>query len=483
LGCVLFEALTGIPPFTGSSALETMMMHGSTPMPTLKEASVGIDFGPELEEILCRMLAKDPEDRYQNCEELALDLARLQDPSERAALATELSALQSARAKKAAAKSAPLPNERFLTAALVAVALLSGVLTHWYDHSQSIKLASKALPLMEPAAPQSLGRVDMRLDVLPKADETSPQRAPFLKSKDAHNIVFDFGDRLIGQIGSGDHLQLIDNWKNANGKVTLPNHKLVVLRSDWNVLSTTATSLRRFQDGDLYGINFYGVDGTAILAEKNYGTTYDDALIYANHLRSLRSLEMNSTPVTIDGLNNIKLDGLTKLEVLDVKQTQIHGTDLAPHKKILNQLKQLSIGGLDNVRSVIKAMKGSAKLEELGIDSGQLTDEDMPTVVSFTNLTFLGMTDNPGITDKGVALLTHLPKLGMLFLDGCSVSPACLQSLERVPHLYYVSLKSKSSKSKSWKEDDKLYFKARLSRRGVKVDLDAKEERYKDNEQ
>lgn len=75
LGCVIFEALTGTTPFVGESALATMMMHQSTTIPTLKEASLGTDFPKELEQIVQAMLAKNPNNRYQNLAEAANDLA------------------------------------------------------------------------------------------------------------------------------------------------------------------------------------------------------------------------------------------------------------------------------------------------------------------------------------------------------------------------------------------------------------------------
>ncbi len=74
LGCVLFEALTGTPPHMGANALRTMMLHQSEPAPLLKQASLGKTFPLALEEIVKKMLQKDPNARYQNMSQVADDL-------------------------------------------------------------------------------------------------------------------------------------------------------------------------------------------------------------------------------------------------------------------------------------------------------------------------------------------------------------------------------------------------------------------------
>lgn len=70
-GCVMFEALTGTPPFIGENAIKTMFMHQSGIAPSLKEASLGEDFPPALEELVAMMLAKSPDNRYQSLGKVA----------------------------------------------------------------------------------------------------------------------------------------------------------------------------------------------------------------------------------------------------------------------------------------------------------------------------------------------------------------------------------------------------------------------------
>src|SRR6185436_3231964 len=71
-GCILFEAVTGRKPFEGESVLKSLHMVVYEPAPLIK------DFNPaapaELQRIIRRCLAKDPEERYQNIKDIAIEL-------------------------------------------------------------------------------------------------------------------------------------------------------------------------------------------------------------------------------------------------------------------------------------------------------------------------------------------------------------------------------------------------------------------------
>jgi eukaryotic-like serine/threonine-protein kinase len=95
LGVVLYELLTGVAPFQGDTPVEIAMKHlshAAEPPSTLRP-----DIPHELDWVVMRALAKDPEERYQSAEEMDADLERVARGAPVAA-ATEESATQVMRA-------------------------------------------------------------------------------------------------------------------------------------------------------------------------------------------------------------------------------------------------------------------------------------------------------------------------------------------------------------------------------------------------
>src|SRR6267142_804811 len=74
-GCILFEAVTGQKPFEGESVIKSLHMVVYEPAPPL--ADLNPSAPPELQRIVRRCLAKDPEGRYQSIKEVAIELKEL----------------------------------------------------------------------------------------------------------------------------------------------------------------------------------------------------------------------------------------------------------------------------------------------------------------------------------------------------------------------------------------------------------------------
>ena len=76
LGCTMFYMLTGRPVYKGDM-ITTLMAHANNEIPSLSEANP--DLPTWIEQVFEKMVAKDPDDRYQKMDEVVADLADLQE--------------------------------------------------------------------------------------------------------------------------------------------------------------------------------------------------------------------------------------------------------------------------------------------------------------------------------------------------------------------------------------------------------------------
>ncbi|MGD8536548.1 MAG: serine/threonine-protein kinase [Candidatus Aminicenantes bacterium] len=75
VGCILYEFLTGRRPFEAESITTVIYKIINEEPPSLSEVKKGLPAG--FEKVIGKALAKDPNDRYQNCNQLSDDLRNL----------------------------------------------------------------------------------------------------------------------------------------------------------------------------------------------------------------------------------------------------------------------------------------------------------------------------------------------------------------------------------------------------------------------
>ena len=131
LGVVLYEMLTGELPYTAENPVAVSMKHVNDPLRPPRELNPEIPEG--LNALITKLLAKDPDSRYESAAQLADDLRRLRDglPPINAGLLEE-----GTGATRVAPRATVPPTVRrgrglrmpwILTATLALVALLGGI--------------------------------------------------------------------------------------------------------------------------------------------------------------------------------------------------------------------------------------------------------------------------------------------------------------------------------------------------------------------
>jgi serine/threonine-protein kinase len=183
-GCLLFELLTGRPPFVGDSPVAVAYQHvGENPLPP---SALGAGIPAEVDAIVLHALAKDRDARYQNAGAMRADCEALMAGRP----------ISSEAAGALGVPAGPVPG---LTAEAAAAA--GALATEAYVMSPE---ATQAMPLAtEPVADPNATAFGLPPGEEPGAEEDKPNRVPIyvllgLAAIAAVVLLLVFGPKLFG---------------------------------------------------------------------------------------------------------------------------------------------------------------------------------------------------------------------------------------------------------------------------------------------
>jgi serine/threonine protein kinase len=481
LGCVLFEMLTGTPPFTGKTSLVVMLKHRQEDLPTLREASLGLSFPSSLEAILAKMLAKDPDYRYTCCMDIAQDLEYLKKgQTEKIAKDHPKASLEGSKEKRKMLLVIPVAVS-LLALALLAVAGINQISGVRKDPAAPLS-ASKAR-----GANAKQVRDDKYAfqDVNPStfSSDVGGQRCYSFPSIEAGGDLYWWlrGDKSV-------------NTKQALGTFQTPIEAKPILDVGWTVLDHNANFLVGFNDDSLYGAIVYIRSCWLFLGNDENLTSVFRKL--NNQSASLKILLLQfreaANPKAINGQSDFtfrpeQVALISKLNALQWFSTQGSSIPDGELSKFncLSRLKVMAFHKVKSCHATLAKLALNKVISRLSLSGSQVSNDDLKTIGRMKSLRMLDLRHLCffNVEQRGSVLenLAALDRLQCLCIDSDLLAnyPKQLQSLRRFKQLKTLLLTSPNSATSRFVESLKLIIPG-CSVRSIKEESIKDEESMKE---
>ncbi len=425
LGCILYEAVVGVPPHRGETMLETIFKHLNEAAVPLHDVRTDITFPDAFEDLVMRLLATHPEDRIQTISEVRETL-----------LAIQAGALRGSGLAKAAApfKLSISKPKAFIAAgvlmALIGLAELNFAIDNFTSAQRLKATADKEL-----------------IDV--SAEKQNKKKSSTLPVKSVGDLIAEPTLNNLNQLSTTS--ESVDLEKSSVSDSALyALGKLPQLKS--LDLSRTEISDRAIQPIlKLKSLTELELEGTKLNAP---------ALAQLSSLTNLRELNLDSTDTTDSDLQ--AFSKLPNLETLELRNTKISDKGLEYLQKS-KSLKSLSLSGTDisnkglafvsklNLTTLdlwdtkvsagaIENLKNCKTLERLCISRSPLSERDFVALSNLTNLVEIQLYHIHNFRDKDIQYFIHLKFLRKFYVEDCPLTDAASTYLAQMPQVTELCL-------------------------------------------
>ncbi len=417
LGCVMFEAFTGLPPCLGDTALAIMMKHQFEQPPTLKQASLGNDYPEALEKIIAKMIEKKPEDRYQTLLDTARDLNRVK-------MGLQVDMQERTRSVDEKPKVTGYVHQRVV----ILLALLVSVLAF-------------GIGRMTGPAPHAVN--EPRAVSEPQA---RPDDGKFYSDIQGNDRLFHFPEEPVGTLLNISKTPIIiDKQTNsaqhnataeASGEILIRNFKPFGFGPN-QYSGEHPDVLKHFRPGEIVLID----------ARANPYVS-DEFLKAVSQVPSINTVDISRAPDYTDH-GVAWLGDMKNLTALAVNEDTTVSTKCLVHLKNLLQLKKLRANETNDGHSLVVAIKNSKVLEQLALRDTHLTNEDIRVLSGIKTLRQVDLSANADVTTVGLKYMTAIPQIEDLSISGWNLTPECIPLFKK-----FNNLKTLSIHVNNWKPED-----------------------------
>lgn len=404
-GCMMFEMLTGKPPFLGDTAAQTMILHTKEPAPTLYETS-SIEFPEKIEEIVEKCLRKNAEERYQDFDQIINAFTEYEEAGELSSSEQDSGEQDSRDSAASNSNKLKLSKRKIISVTVLACLLTFAAALFFFNNQFGNEKAENN------EVQSSEDRLDPGESTIKSGIDSLADTKPYLFRK-AKNAPGHY--TIMGNVGPGENnlsflkdrkdiVLLIFRMDNLKGDILapvseLPLERLRLMESEIDAESlehiSKIESLKQLEILQCYG--FKNEDLKCLAALKNLDDLALERSILDNkglehilELKSLKSLNLSDNQA-LDYKCIEDLKRLPKLDRLLLVNDKIKEADFAKLKE-LKKLRNLELSFLPpNFFSVLSKM----------------------------NLNTMIIKDNPYITDEEALQLTRLNSLKHIKFSRC----------------------------------------------------------------
>ena len=414
LGCVMFEALTGLPPFISETALTIMMKHQSEQPPSLREASLGTNFDSEIERVVAKLLEKQPKQRYQSLLDVATDLQRIKNG--------EPILLGRHRAPISAEKGKTIPQTIY--AAFAATLIAASIGTFFLGRATAPHPVATLQPHATAEDSPSKVLLSASDELLnPGAVKQDNRYFSAQTTPTATWRLFHFPKVCIGRISDlavgskvyrykdGEFVREIG--PNAHDDLVMDNFKSFALIAAPS-LCQNPKLFECFRDGELHSIIF----------SRNIDVN-DNTLNHAEHLKSIKTLEFDQVH-QLTSKFIVVLNQFPMLERLSVGQSGLLFQDLLKLKR-LKQLTMLDARAVpDDVNAFLSVLSSSKHMTDLSLRRTDVNGAGLEQVAKMPALATLNLSGLDHLQDQDLAPLSKMKSLRALSIEDCGkLTPRC----------------------------------------------------------
>lgn len=443
LGCTLYYLLNARPVFSEDTMIKTIIAHQQNVIPPLGENRD--DVPEELNAVFRKMVAKNPNDRYQSMTDVISALDSLDIIEEENADATAQIGVQPKSTHETMtfvdtsqnlieAKHPTEPPKRRWT--LIAAGLL-GIMGLVWAAGILLKVDTpEGTIIVEIDQPELAGAV-VSVDGQKKVTITAgagKEPIEVVADKKMHTLKitkggFETFTKQFTVKAGGKQTIRVRLEKSIAGTTNTPMTDrevaewVIGLGGSMNIDGKTITTIEQLPAGPflIIGINLGGA------------SMKDDDLKRLAGLRTLQSLNLESTLISDTGLQYLKDMQQIELTYLDVMNTKITDQGLT-YLKEMPTLKSLNIGKTAVTNVGLKSLQEMKQLVVLTVSVTQIGDVGLGHLEGLTNLERLEIYQTQ-ITDTGLKHLRGMSKLQTLLLGGTGITDAGLERLVEVKNL------------------------------------------------